>query len=195
MVYSGKAGDVSSYQSDDGALSSELCRAEERPDEAVDEFVLWVDNRVVVRNLLPLCVFRGGIIKDDLSGQRRKRTGETKRKNKNKRHKTDKQTKKKTTTSSRNRRHELTDSGCFFSSNMSSERFESLQVHNVKSAPVEGKIFAASMASKFAVNLMNDLCCLKINQMLGKVLNWCLNLTHCICCWGFFMCSFYVCWN
>lgn len=95
MVYSGKAGDVSSYQSDDGALSSELCRAEERPDEAVDEFVLWVDDRVVVRNLLPLCVFRGGIIKDDLSGQRRKRTGETKRKNKHKKHKTDKQTNKK----------------------------------------------------------------------------------------------------
>lgn len=93
VVYSGKAGDVSSYQSDDGALSSELCRAEERPDEAVDEFVLWVDNRVVVRNLLPLCVFRGGIIKDDLSGQRRKPTGGTKRKNK--RHKTDKQTNKK----------------------------------------------------------------------------------------------------
>lgn len=93
MVYSGKAGDVSSYQSDDGALSSELCRAEERPDEAVDEFVLWVDDRVVVWNLLPLCVFRGGIIKDDLSGQRRKRTGETKRKNKNKRPKTDKQKK------------------------------------------------------------------------------------------------------
>lgn len=82
---------MSSYQSDDGALSSELCRAEERPDEAVDEFVLWVDDRVVVWNLLPLCVFGGGIIKDDLSGQRRKRTRETKRKNKT--HKTDKQKK------------------------------------------------------------------------------------------------------
>lgn len=86
---------MSSYQSDDGALSSELCRAEERPDEAVDEFVLWVDDRVVVWNLLPLCVFGGGINKDDLSGQRRKRTGETKRKYKNKTHKTDKKTNKK----------------------------------------------------------------------------------------------------
>lgn len=41
--------------------------------------------------------------------------------------------------SSDNGRWELTDNGCFFSSNMSSERFESLQVHKVKSAPVEEK--------------------------------------------------------
>lgn len=50
---------MSSYQSHDCTLSSELCRAEERPDEAVDEFVLRVDDCIVIWNFFSLYVFGG----------------------------------------------------------------------------------------------------------------------------------------
>lgn len=51
---------LKTHQSDDGALSSELCRAEERSYEAVDEFVFRVDHRVVIWNLFSLLT--GGLI-------------------------------------------------------------------------------------------------------------------------------------
>lgn len=42
------------YQGDDGTLGRQLSGAEERPDEAVDQFVLRVDHGVVVRDFLSL---------------------------------------------------------------------------------------------------------------------------------------------
>lgn len=43
-----------SYQSDDCTLGRELCRAEQCPDESIDEFVFGVCAGVIIRNLLPL---------------------------------------------------------------------------------------------------------------------------------------------
>ena len=45
---------VSTDQSDDGALGRELRRAEQRPDEAVDELVFRVDAGVLVWHRLSL---------------------------------------------------------------------------------------------------------------------------------------------
>lgn len=67
--------------------------------------MLRVDDGVVVRNLFSLCRDNYGSLGS---------TQEVSEK------------------SSRNQSCELTDSGCFFSSNMSSERFESLQKQKVE---------------------------------------------------------------
>lgn len=45
---------LQTYQSDNRTLSSELCRAEERSYKAVDEFVFWVDHRIIIWNLFSL---------------------------------------------------------------------------------------------------------------------------------------------
>lgn len=46
--------EVCAYQSNDGALGRELRRAEERPDEAVDEFVFGINHRIIIWNLFSL---------------------------------------------------------------------------------------------------------------------------------------------
>lgn len=89
-------------QGDDGTLRSQLGRAEEHPDEAVDEFMLWVHHGVVIRNLFSLDIQGKSSLIDQRSAQ-----------------------------GLHLRFDALTDKGCLFSSNMSRERFESLRAeHN-----------------------------------------------------------------
>lgn len=86
-------------QSDDGTLRSELGRTEKHPDEAVDEFMLWVHHGVVIRNLFSLDIQGKSSLINQHSAIRAPPAV----------------------------RGALTDKGCFFSSNMSRERFESLK--------------------------------------------------------------------
>lgn len=88
-------------QSDDGTLRSQLGRTEQHPDEAVDEFMLRVHHGVVIRNLFSLDIH--GKISINQPAQRHEASAV---------------------------RGVLTDKGCFFSSNMSRERFESLKAQN-----------------------------------------------------------------